>query len=53
VPDPAAVAGRRVGLVDDVVASGATTDAAAAVLVGAGAAAVSVLCWARVLEGND
>jgi ComF family protein len=53
VPDPGAVAGRQLGLVDDVVASGATTDAAAAVLLEAGAAAVTVLCWARVLDGDD
>jgi predicted amidophosphoribosyltransferase len=47
------VAGRRLGLVDDVVASGATTDAATDVLLRAGAASVVVVAWARVLDGDD
>jgi ComF family protein len=43
------VAGRRVVLVDDVLTSGATTNAAARVLFRAGAAAVDVLVFARVV----
>ena len=49
----ARVAGRRVVLVDDIHTSGATADAVVAVLLDAGAARVSVLCWARVLDGRD
>ncbi|WP_245841882.1 ComF family protein [Sphingomonas lenta] len=53
VPDRARVAGRRIGLVDDVYASGATTDAATRALLRAGASSVTVLCWARVLGSDD
>ena len=53
VPDRGRVAAKRVALVDDVHASGATTDAATAALLRAGAASVTVLCWARVLPGGD
>ena len=50
VPDPGAVRGKVVVLVDDVHASGATAAACARVLRRAGAARVDVLCWARVLD---
>ena len=48
------IEGRRVILVDDVFTSGATADACALTLKRAGAAAVDVLCWARVVsEAQD
>lgn len=53
VPDRDRVAGRRIALVDDVYTSGATTGAITAVLLRAGAASVSILCWARVLGEAD
>jgi predicted amidophosphoribosyltransferase len=45
----ASMRGRHVALVDDVYTSGATTDACVRVLKKAGAAKVTILCWARVL----
>ena len=48
----AALKGRPVLLVDDVYTSGATADGCARVLRRAGAAEVSVLCWARVVRGE-
>ena len=49
IPDPARVRGRHVGLVDDVYTSGATAAACTTALLKAGAASVTILCWARVL----
>jgi ComF family protein len=52
VPDDgkAAVAGRRLILIDDVLTSGATVDGCARALLRAGAANVDVLVFARVAE---
>ena len=44
--------GRAVVLIDDVHTSGATADGCTRVLLRAGAASVTILCWARVLRGN-
>ncbi|WP_244598302.1 ComF family protein [Pseudohoeflea suaedae] len=47
-----AIAGRRVLLIDDVLTTGATVNAAAKVLLRAGAARVCVLTFARVASGG-
>jgi ComF family protein len=47
------VAGGHVVLVDDVHTSGATADACARTLLSGGAAKLTVLCWARVIDGRD
>jgi predicted amidophosphoribosyltransferase len=46
------VKGRRLVLIDDVLTSGATTEACARTLMRAGAAAVDVLVFARVVDGR-
>jgi ComF family protein len=43
--------GRQVILVDDVLTSGATSDACVDVLLSAGAKSVKIACFARVLDG--
>lgn len=53
-PDHAAqVAGKTIGLVDDVHTSGATSNACVHQLLSAGAARIIILCWARVLKSSD
>ena len=44
---------KAVVLVDDVYTSGATADACTRVLLRAGVASVTILCWARVLSASD
>ena len=51
VKDRGTIAGRAIGLVDDIYTSGATADACTRSLLAAGAASVTILCWARVLPG--
>ncbi|WP_183983208.1 ComF family protein [Sphingomonas jinjuensis] len=52
VGDATRLRGRHVGLVDDVLTSGATAQACTRTLLRAGAASVTILCWARVLPGD-
>ncbi|MFN4039421.1 MAG: ComF family protein [Erythrobacter sp.] len=47
------VAGRRVILVDDVLTSGATTQACVTALLAGGARSVEIACFARVAVGSD
>ncbi len=49
---PARLAGRHLLLVDDVLTSGATADACARLLLDAGAASITVLAVARVVDGR-
>ena len=53
VPRPAQVEGRRIVLIDDVLTTGATAEACAAALLGAGARSVSLAVVARVREAAD
>lgn len=50
IADRDRVRGRAVGLVDDVYTSGATAAACTRILLAAGAASVTILCWARVID---
>jgi ComF family protein len=50
VDDQRSLAGERIVLVDDVHTSGATSRACVAALARAGAASVTILVWARVLD---
>src|SRR3954463_4231203 len=53
VPEPAKVTGRAILLVDDVLTTGATADAASRALKRAGAAKVCVLALARVVRATE
>jgi len=48
----ASIKGRRVVLIDDVYTTGATAKGCARILKRAGAAQVSLLCWARVVQDD-
>lgn len=50
VPDPTRVSGKTVILIDDVLTTGATTEACARVLKRAGAARIELVTWARVIR---
>jgi ComF family protein len=53
VPDKAAVAGKTVILIDDVLTTGSTAEACARSLQRAGAARVELITWARVVRPSQ
>jgi predicted amidophosphoribosyltransferase len=50
VPQPSAVEGRTIILIDDVLTTGSTAEACARALRRAGAARVELVSWARVVR---